>query len=58
MQFCFDLTEVCLSLSDLMPRSEIMSLIKKIKSSSSTYDFSAAEWGKALAVSLSMSKSS
>ncbi len=48
--------EVCRSLSDLMPKSEIMILIEKIKKSSSTIVFSADEWGKALAVGLSMSK--
>lgn len=49
-------TEVCRSLSDLMPTSETMYFIEKIKQSSSTYDFKAVEWGKALAVGLSMSK--
>lgn len=49
-------TEVCHSLSDWISVSEVSRLIEKIKRSSSTDDFSAVEWGKALAVSLSMSK--
>ncbi len=51
-------TEVCQSLSDLISTAETMRFIEKIKRSSSTDNFSAVEWGKALAVSLSMSKNS
>ncbi len=49
-------TEVCHSLSDWISTSEALHLVEKIKRSSSTDDFPAVEWGKALAVSLSMTK--
>ncbi len=50
-------TEVCERLPDSMPTAETLQFIEKIKKSKSLHAFPAVEWGKALAVSLSMSKS-